>query len=493
MRTIQQAPPATTVTHRQAAPILARQRGRVVAPASNPASFPVLAVLILVGTLLLPYGLVQASPGVVRLLFPGYALVVSLVVLNRWPTAYPALCVGFAAFAPFLRRLADFQAGFVQFNPILLAPLVVLIPALPSLFRRILTPGATLAAPLALMVGCVFYGSMLALFSGKIVQGLYEPGLWLLPPALATFVMERPAELGAIRRALTQTLMVVVPVISVYGVLQYVSPQPWDIIWMQNVDNATFGRPVPYEVRVFSMLNSPGTAGMFTSYALLVLCGSGIFGMLVGLASLPLLLLTVIRTAWLGAAAGLVAMMLLAPAKHRIQLAGVFVAAFVGLGALLSSSFIPVSISNMLSDRVQTFTNLSTDGSASDRKDTYASFYNRFAESPLGEGFGANGSATAASQKRALVALDSGFLEIFLTFGLPVGLVYMYFICAVCAAAWRGLRLSRGAFSSYYAVLVATIVIMPLTLSIVGETGALQWTPIGLLLAVAAAKPAGAR
>lgn len=454
--------------------------------AGRPVSFLLLVVLVLGGTLLVPYGLVLAAPGVTRQLFPVYALIIGLVVLNRWPNAYPAVAIGFCAFVPFLRRVADFSAGFEQTNPILLGSLVVLLPTLPSLFRRILTRGAPLAVPFALMAGCIFYGAVLALFDGKLIQGLYEPAWWVLPPALATFVMERPSELAAIRRATIQSLIVIVPIISAYGVLQFVSPQPWDLVWMLNVDNSTFGRPIPYEVRVFSMLNSPGTCGVFTAYAMLALAGGGIVGMVTAIVAIPLLLLTVIRTAWIAAGVGLFAILILAPAQQRLRLIGACAVAILLLGVLLTSSTVPVTIQNLVTERAQSFVSLGTDNSASDRRDTYASFYNRLANSPLGEGFGANGSATAAAQKRELVALDSGILEIFLTFGLPVGLVYTYFMCAVTVASWRGLRRSRGALSSSFAVLVATLAIMPLGLSFVGETGALQWTSIGVLLTMSA-------
>ncbi len=461
-------------------------------PASRSASFLVLAGLILGGTLILPYGLIQVSPGIMRTLFPAYALTVGLLVMNRWPSAFPAVCVGFCAFVPFLRRVADYQVGFVQANPILLGSLVVLLPALPSLFRRILTPGAPLAGPLAAMVGCLMYGSFLALVGEKVIQALYEPAWYILPVALATFVMERPADLVAIRRSLTQAVLLIMPIMTVYGVLQYVSPQPWDIVWMLNVDNNTFGKPMPYEVRVFSMLNSPGTAGVFTAYAMLMLSGGGLIGMLVAVAALPLLLLTIIRTAWLAVFIGLVAILVVAPATQRLRLVGALAAGILAMVLLVASPAVPVSVKNMIEDRANSFTSLGTDTSANDRRDTYASFYNRLAESPLGEGFGANGSATASVQKRDLPALDSGILEIFLTFGLPVGMIYMYSLGAIILAAWRGMRLSRGALADCFAVLVATLAIMPLGNSIAGETGGIQWTAIGLLLTVSAqqvAKP----
>lgn len=446
------------------------------------ASFPVQVALVLVFTLVLPYVLIQLSPSITRLLFPLYTLIVGVGVIVRWPCSYPAICVAFGTFSPFLRRVADYYAGFQQTNPILLGPLVVLLPSLLWLSRRIFTRGAPMAGAFGLMTACIAYGSVLALFSDKLIQGLYEPAWWLLPPALAAYVLEHGRHIDKIARAMGQTLIVVLPIMTVYGVLQFVAPLPWDLVWMLNVDNATFGRPEPYGIRVFSMMNSPGTTSFFVAYAIIFMCGGSLLSTVMAIAALPLLMLTLVRTAWFSTAAGLLALALVGSGGKRMQLVLALVGGASLIGVMMATPAVPIAIKNVVMDRVLSIGSLGTDSSANDRRDTYASFWDRLAVSPFGEGFGANGSAISATQKRDLPALDSGILESLLTFGVPIGCAYFVSLSMFVAACWRGLKQSQGKLAAAFGLLVAIVVDFPFGLSHVGEFTPLEWTAIGMLL-----------
>src|SRR4030081_1469123 len=64
----------------------------------------------------------------------------------------------------------------------------------------------------------------------------------------------------------TKVLFGLTTILSVYGIIQYVFLPPWDAFWLQNVSaqgSLSFGKPFPFQVRVFSMLNSPGPFGSF--------------------------------------------------------------------------------------------------------------------------------------------------------------------------------------------------------------------------------------
>ena len=439
-------------------------------------------------SLVLPFALLQVSAALTRASFPGFALLVGLITARFWPERLAAVAVVFCAFDPFLRRVADAQLGFVQSNPILLGPLVVMIPAAPALCRRLLNPGP-LRLPMLLMTGCVLYAAFLALFADKIVQGLYEPAWWMLPPALAMFVVEHRAEANLIRRILFLTLALIMPVIALYGANQYLHPAPWDVLWMQNVNNPTFGEPLPMLVRVFATLNSPGTTSFFVVFALLFLFGEGgVLGLIGGIACLPLLLLTLVRTAWFSAAAGLLCIVIFGQAKRRLQLTMVCLLLAGGAVVLAGNLSVPMELRDLVLKRFESLTSLQGDSSAQDRLETYASFYDRLADSPLGEGFGANASALATSQKSDLPPLDSWLLMVALTFGVPVGSIYIVSLGLLVRIGWLGFRASRDAMSGQIAVVCAVLVNIPFGFSL--ETGSLQWSALGLLLASAIGIPA---
>jgi hypothetical protein len=444
--------------------------------------------------LVVPYGLVAALGGaLVRTVYPAYILLIAAVVLTRRRPLYPAYILGVFAFSPFIRRLADYQAGFSLFNLILLAPYVGLLPTLPALLRRALGAGRVpLGWPFAIMLLCVIYGSFLAMFRLAFVPAIYEALRWLLPVALCAFILERPEQAGEMRRAVLMTLALVLPILTVYGIYQFIAAPLWDVVWLWNIENPTFGEGAPYKIRVWSMMNSPGTVAVFSAFAMLLLAGESVAGMALAATALPLLALTVIRTSWVALAVGLAVLLWKASATSRLGLA----AGVAGLGfamtVLLASHVLPPEITNLVTDRAATFSDLGTDTSTYDRVQVYAAFYDRLSASPWGEGFGVNESTvTRKASTTAVTSIDSGFLETYLIYGVFVGTVYFVALIEVIRACWRALAVLPQRFSGHIALVCAAIAITPLGTIQIGEGGSLVWIAVGLLLASGAARPAG--
>ena len=58
--------------------------------------------------------------------------------------------------------------------------------------------------------------------------------------------------------AMRSTFAVALPPLALYGVYQFVRIPAWDAAWMINADLKSIGSPMPYLVRVFGTLNTPG-------------------------------------------------------------------------------------------------------------------------------------------------------------------------------------------------------------------------------------------
>ena len=439
-------------------------------------------ILIGLGVLVVPYGLVTAAAGIARLLFPVYALLLAAYAFRRWQPCYLSLCIGLLVFCPFLRRVADAHAGFEQTNPILLAPYVALLPCLPSLLRMILTPGAPMRLGFVVMTLLFSYAGVLAVAGGKLIQAFYEPLGWLLPVAACAFVIDHGDLRVEIRRSLRWALILILPIITVYGIEQFLAPSDIDRMWMLNVDNASFGKPVAYEVRVFSTLNGPGVAGVFTEAAMLFLLGEGGLGGLVSVATLPLLALTLVRAAWFGFGMGLLVAVILMPALRRVQLLMMSALAVLGILVFMSSPAVPPDLQNYLLDRWQSLFELRNDSSANDRLDTYAASINRMADTPWGEGYGANASA---SQKRDLVSIDSGFLESLIIYGIVGGIVYLLALFAFVFAGFKACLRQRNQLVLCFATMASLVVCLPFGSHQTGESSFVGWIALGLLLASA--------
>ncbi len=437
-------------------------------------------ILIGLGVLVLPYGLITAAAGIARLLFPVYALLLAGYVYRRWRPCYLSFCIALLLFCPYLRRVADFHAGFEQTNPILLAPYVALLPCLLSLVRLMARPGAPMRLGFIVMTALFCYASLLAVAGGKLIQAFYEPLGWVLPVAACAFVIEHREQRDAIRRSLRWALILMLPIITLYGIEQFLAPSDIDRMWMMNVDNASFGKPVAYEVRVFSTMNGPGVAGVFTEAAMLFLLGEGLLGGLVSIATLPLLALTLVRAAWFGCGMGLLVAVVLMPSLRRVQLLMLSAAAVLGILLFMSSPAVPPDLQNYLLDRWQSLFELRNDSSANDRLDTYAASVDRMADTPWGEGYGANASAI---QKRDTVSIDSGFLEALIIYGIVGGIVYLLALFAFVFAGFRACLAHRNQLVLCFATFASLVVCLPFGSHQTAESSFIGWIALGLLLA----------
>ena len=456
--------------------------------AQRTAGFVNLAALTIGLALVLPYLAIGIFGGaIVRTAYPIYILTASCLIIRTRRPLYPAFILAVFAFSPFIRRVADYQAGFVVLNFILIAPYVGLLPTLPALFRQPFKMAGGIGGLFAGLLSCILYGSFLAMFRLAFVPAIYEALRWLLPLSLCAFIMQRPVESSDMRRAVLLTLGILLPILTLYGIYQFLYAPAWDVFWMSNIDNATFGEGQPYKIRVFSMMNSPGTVAVFSALAMLLLAGEGALGAIIAAVALPLLALTVIRTAWLALAAGLVVLFLRASPRSRITLA--MCVAFIGftVPVLLASHALPPDIRNLINDRVATFSDLKSDTSTFDRVSVYQGFFDRLSNSPWGEGFGVNESTlTRLGPTSSVAAIDSGILEAYLIYGVVIGTAYFAILALLVAAAWRALANVPLSYSGHFAMICGVIVIMPLGTIQMGETGVLLWTAFGLLLARAA-------
>lgn len=445
-------------------------------------------VPVIVCGIVVPCLLAFFGGSIARLAYPAYALLTGLVFFGSRKAAYPGFCIALFAFSPFARRVVDYGAGFADFNPVLLAPYLALLPCLGSLMRQAMTRRPQSLAFLLLIV-CVLYGAFLALVQDRVIPAIYEGLRWILPIALAAFIVENRAISGGIRASLAVSLAVILPIISAYGVAQYFNPQPWDVMWLQNVMESTgtnsFGRPEAYQIRVFSTLNSPGSLAMFLASAVPLMLGEGGLIALAGVAGLPALLLSIVRSGWLACIAGVAVTFLAARAARQMT----FLAAGFGVVALgiafAGSVQLAPEVVNSLTERFSTFSEIGSDGSAQERLDTYSSFFERLADSPLGEGFGANASLSSSADKRDLPPLDSGLLEAFLTFGPVVGALYFIAFGHLIWLGYAAARKARGSMPGHIGAVMSVVAVIPLGSNQLGESGIIMWVALGILIASA--------
>ena len=93
---------------------------------------------------------------------------------------------------------------------------------------------------------------------------------WSAAPLFALYVPQDADRTDALHRMICLALLIALPLMATYGVALYFAPARWGVDWLTNIQLvdpglASIGNPLPYELRVFSTMNSPGS---FTAFAL---------------------------------------------------------------------------------------------------------------------------------------------------------------------------------------------------------------------------------
>lgn len=216
---------------------------------------------------------------------------------------------------------------------------------------------------------------------------------------------------------------------AAYGIYQYIAFPPWDEFWMIHAEMNSIGLPEPQRFRVFSVLNSPGPAGVFLGLSLAVMTvqkkwrAFGIIGvMIVAFA----LLLTLVRVGWIAYVVMLIAYFVRTHLRSKVKLfmlCGVIIMAYLFVLPVLPGA------DNVVS-RLDTFGSLEDDHSFNERLSFSSTVVAMLKANPIGMGLGSSGLGAKLTQNSdALVAFDNGYLNIFYTFGLPLGLGIIATLC----------------------------------------------------------------
>jgi hypothetical protein len=318
---------------------------------------------------------------------------------------------------------------------------------------------------------------MIGLLINPSAEVIYGYCAWLTPILFGLFIYIRPNNYPDLRLAIQKTLLQATGLLGLYGIYQYIAPPIWDVYWWQSLPFglvAAFGRPVPYEVRVWSTMNAPQPFAAIIGMSLLLILGTRIkYKIPVGLIGLSVFSLTLVRTEWLGLIVGI------AYLASRMK-AALFLRS-LGLGTLSLVLLVPLLMSftstrKLLEDRVESFTHLASDDSVSTRLAMYQHLTADLVQNPYGHGVGNKEVYLGYS-------LDSGPLKMLYNFGL-LG-TFLYLAGALCAL-WLLMRNPdrTDVFAMSCGAILLSAFAKFLSLSaFMNASGILVWLAIGMGLA----------
>ncbi|MBX7119082.1 MAG: O-antigen ligase family protein [Gemmatimonadaceae bacterium] len=449
-----------------------------VAEAPRASAFPSLQTLAVTGFVLLTLaGFAGAGGGVFAPAWAVAAAATAVTLVWRNPAGYLAFVVSLWFYTPLLRRVLDLHHGFNPTNLALAAPVLASAVAVITLLRFLKELRGVLFAPALLVIAAVTYGFLVGALRNGLVAAFYAYLTWLSPAMVGLHVALHWRRYPDVRQAFLRTLAWGIGPAAAYGVFQFVTMPPWDAFWMVSTDLQSIGRPEPFSVRVFGSMTMPGTFAVVMEVGLLLLLSADVRGRL---ASLVLgfigLLLSRIRTAWLGFALGLVLQLVTQPVRRlpRNWLTLTFVAVMA-----LPVITIP-RIREGITSRIVSIASGETDSSVRSRVMVARAAYTLVLDYAEGAGLGATGSAVTARRSGGIRNFENGLLEVFFLFGWPGGLL---FFLGVAGIVVQGIRLADAQFDPFAnaarsgaLALLASLLISEI---FTGAPGTLFWVLIG--------------
>jgi hypothetical protein len=305
---------------------------------------------------------------------------------------------------------------------------------------------------------------------------------WIVPIAFGFHLATDPSRYPTYRATTHRVFTWAAFGLGLYGVWQFISLPEWDSYWMVNTDMGSIGRPFPFEVRVFSTVNSPTPFAMVMLAGLLMLLESAaVVHVAIGLPAYLAFLLSLVRTAWGGwlIGVGTYAKYLGPRARFRIF-------AMIGLLALGVGLLTTLPVGGRIERRFQTFTNLAEDRSLAARDASFGDILGLIRDEPFGRGLGATGSA-----KRLAVGgtatFDNGLLNVFFSLGWAGGLLYLGGTLVLLGGVLRSFEPRNDPIPKVArAVGCATLAALASLNTLVGVSGVIFWGFVGLSISARA-------
>jgi hypothetical protein len=354
-----------------------------------------------------------------------------------------------------------------------------------TLLRRIGNLSFLDVAALCFTVSGIAYAYVIGVWSVGVVPATFGLLTWIVPVIFGFHLAATWRRYEFWRDATQSAFCYGLIVIAVYGAVQFTMLPPWDRFWMEHAGMSSIGLPVPYRVRVFSTMNAPGVFAIFLMAGLL----AG-FSRRTALALAPAqpfvwlgLLLSQVRSAWLGYGVGLALLVMRTPLSRNLKL--------LGAGALLLLAIAPLvqidAVERIAMPRIMSLGQLGHDHSLRERLQLYGEFFDVAAGNIPGGGIGSTNLATKLSNNghlNQLGVIDSGILEVMFVFGWPGSLLYALGITLTMVSALWGWHRGADPFvQSARAVVAAILVQIVFFNPLGGAVGMVFWSFLGLILA----------
>lgn len=423
--------------------------------------------------------------------YPLVALLSGSLLYLRFPDLYVGFVWWIWLLTPGLRRLVDYHQGWDPQSVMMLAPFLVTLLVSFSFLKHLPKLQLPRYLPFGLILLSLLYGYVVGVVKVGVPAATFALLDWSVPTLFAFYLAVDWRRYAVYRGVIRRVFAWGVLLLGGYGLIQYLAPLPWDRYWMLNAPIASIGLPEPFEVRVYSTLNSPGPFAIFVMAGLLLLLSGGDrLRWPASAAGLVALLLSLVRSAWGG---WLVGLLYVAARTRRLRLR-----LLLALAATITFTM-PLLLLGPVADtvgsRISTLSNPGEDTSFAARAEFYSEFAPKAFLAPLGAGMGGTGLATKLSDSGGelgeLANFDSGIMNIPFTLGWPGTLLYVGALALLLRRAFGGGVHSDPFTTASQGIVLAVLAQLVFDDFLVGVTGMVFWSFLGLALAARFRREAG--
>jgi hypothetical protein len=374
--------------------------------------------------------------------FPVTAILGIWTFLSSPHQSFVSLVFALWLYAPMVRRVVDWQLGRTDASLIILAPYVVTALAWFSAIRVLRTLSAGQSSAFLAYTTVVIFGCLNGMLRGYGAAAIFDLLAYLAPLGFGLHLLAARENLSALGQHVLKLLIFHAVIISAYGLVQFVFVLPWDAEWMREAAIQSIGQPLPFLVRIYATLNAPGILAVFLMVALLISTLAKPHRFI--LSALPIALclwLSLVRSAWGGAALGFAILLTFSPIRIKFDMlvGGLFCAGLVFLGVSV------LEVPTGLFDRISTVFGLNSDDSLLARIGIVGDIVPAVLGNPLGYGLGSTGISTIVGLQdpNTYRIFDSGLLDVTYTMGWAGLVIWTLLGMWLCAALRNGMSTPR--------------------------------------------------
>jgi hypothetical protein len=448
-------------------------------------AWPIVTGFVLVMVILVAAGQAQ----VVRYLFPVAALGVAALLYRLGPAPY----IGFAWWmwqvAPGVRRYIDYQlGGWEAQNPISLTPFLVSALAIIGVVRRLPDLRRRYYLPWIGALVCLLYGAVLGVLRVGLQPAVHATIAWITPLCFGLYAALEWRRYPEIQASIRRAFLYGSIVLAVYGCYQFINPPMWDRVWMVSSGMYSVGRPFPFEVRVFSLVNAPlPFATILVAGLFIALSGRGIARVLSLSVGVVALLLSLVRSVWIAGTLGFLFYLYSVSVRsaRRFLVAGALsLLVIAGLPLVLPADITDPTL-ELLEKRFRTFTELRQDVSYKDRASFMENISNVVLREPQGYGLGSTGVSTSlADAGDGIRDFDNGVFAVLYTLGWFGGVGLLGCAIAILVSIVPRRETVDDTMAKSARAIAATSLILIVGGNVFeGVSAALLWSALGLIVA----------